>query len=541
MARRRFPPGSIRFRLTAWYGLLLALALAVVGVAVLSLAQNRLQADMDARVTRTAADIGTEIEKSLAQQEMDDGPANFDDIVPELGSFASRGLLIQIVDASDRLVRASEYAPPTEMIAPPPDPDQAEPILQTEQVMGWDVRAVRYPLVAADDEGAQWYLGAVLVGERLDTLNETLASLRQVLISASLVGLALALAGGWALAGRALQPVDRVTAAAAAIAASDASPASLATRLPVPNRGDELERLSATFNRMLDRLEASFLTQRRFVADASHELRTPLTAIRGNIDVLARQAAALQAGPALQADIAAAVDDIRRESARMARLLDDLLLLARSDMAVDQAGPAAPRRPLAPVRLDEAAADAARAAAGLCRGQTLRLGVADPVVVAGDRDRLQQLALILIDNALRHTAPGRTVEVGVEAVGDEARLTVRDEGRGIAPQHLPRLFDRFYRIDDARGRDAGGAGLGLAIAKEIATAHGGAIAVASAPGRGSVFTVTLPAVHHPPPLSHCDGRGETDEAHASASRLPSAVAAVGEPSGPRSGVRATAR
>ncbi|HEU0114439.1 MAG TPA: HAMP domain-containing protein, partial [Thermomicrobiales bacterium] len=316
MPRRRFPPGSIRFRLTAWYGLLLALALATLGVAVLTLARSRLQADMDARVTRTAADIGAEIEKSLAQQELEDGPANFDDIVPELGSFASRGLLIQIVDVSDRIVRGSEYAPPTEMIAPPPQPDAGDPILKTENVMGWDVRAVRYPLLVTDEQGAQWYIGAVLVGERLDTLEETLASLRQVLITASLGGLALALAGGWALAGRALRPVDRVTAAAAAIAAADGSPASLATRLPAPATGDELERLSVTFNLMLDRLEASFLTQRRFVADASHELRTPLTAIRGNIDVLARQAAALPAAPALRDDFAAAVDDIRRESAR---------------------------------------------------------------------------------------------------------------------------------------------------------------------------------------------------------------------------------
>ncbi|HET7092476.1 MAG TPA: hypothetical protein VFI22_03335, partial [Thermomicrobiales bacterium] len=215
MSRRRFPPGSIRFRLTAWYGLLLALALTTLAIAVLTLARNRLQADMDARVTRTAADIGTEIEKSLAQQQMANGPANFDEIVPELGSFASRGLLIQIVDASDRLVRASEYAPATEMIAPPPRPDIGDPILKTEAVMGWDVRAVRYPLLVTDDDGAKWYIGAVLVGERLDTLNETLASLRQVLLTASLGGLALALAGGWALAGRALRPVDRVTAAAA--------------------------------------------------------------------------------------------------------------------------------------------------------------------------------------------------------------------------------------------------------------------------------------------------------------------------------------
>src|SRR5581483_12051614 len=146
----------------------------------------------------------------LEQQDLLDAPASFDDIVPELGSFASRGLLIQIVDSSDRIVRASEYAPPNEMIAPPAGPAAADPVLLTEDVMGWDVRAVRYPLLVTDNTGAQWYIGSVLVGERLYTLNETLASLRQVLLTASLGGLALALAGGWALAGRALRPVDRV-------------------------------------------------------------------------------------------------------------------------------------------------------------------------------------------------------------------------------------------------------------------------------------------------------------------------------------------
>ena len=347
------------------------------------------------------------------------------------------------------------------------------------------MRAVRYPLVAVDQDGQRWSIGAVLVGERTDTMRETLQSLRQVLVWVSLAGLAAALLGGWVIAGRALRQVDRVTAAAAGIAEAADSPAALATRLPVPRTGDEIARLSATFNRMLDRLETAFRTQQRFVADASHELRTPLAAIRGNIDVLERQLTRTVPPTAARDDMAAAVTDIQHESARMARLLDDLLALARGDNAT--AG-SAPKRPL---RLDEVARNAVRAGAALPNGRALRLRAA-PVTVVGDGDRLEQLTLILIDNALRHAPDGTDVSVVVARHGEQARLSVEDAGPGIAAEHVPRLFDRFFRVEDDRGRTTGGTGLGLAIARSIAADHGGTIGVDSAPGAGSCFTVRLP-------------------------------------------------
>jgi signal transduction histidine kinase len=205
----------------------------------------------------------------------------------------------------------------------------------------------------------RWYIGSVIVGERLTTMHETLTSLRQVLIGTSAVGLALALAGGWILAGRALRPVDRVTAAAAAIAAGDGTATSLRSRLPVPPTNDELSRLSATFNAMLERLEASFRAQERFVADASHELRTPLTAIRGNVDVLIRQARA-SAHALDPEDLHLSLHDIRRESDRMRRLLDDLLMLARSDAGSGSGSLPMARREL--VLLNDIAAEATRSA-----------------------------------------------------------------------------------------------------------------------------------------------------------------------------------
>ncbi|HYO29649.1 MAG TPA: HAMP domain-containing sensor histidine kinase [Thermomicrobiales bacterium] len=321
----------------------------------------------------------------------------------------------------------------------------------------------------------------------MDTFRETLASVRQVLVSMSALGLAVASVGGWVLAGRALRPVDRITAAAAAVAVGEGTAVSLGRRLDVPPTGDELARLAATFNAMLDRLQAAFLAQRRFVADASHELRTPLAAIRGNTDVLARQVVTLPDHP-VRHDLLAAAEDMQRESRRMGRLLDDLLFLARSDA---DAAEGAARLECVPVRLDEVAAEAFRTANGLANGQDVRLETV-PVIVRGDRDKLVQVALALLDNALRHTAPGDPIVVVVRSSDGWAELEVRDAGTGIASHHVPHIFDRFFRADIDRGRRSGGAGLGLAIAQAIAAAHGGDITVQSVLGQGSTFRLRLP-------------------------------------------------
>jgi signal transduction histidine kinase len=240
---------------------------------------------------------------------------------------------------------------------------------------------------------------------------------------------------------------------------------------------------------MLDRLEEAFKAQRRFIADASHELRTPLTAIRGNIDVLLRQASS---GTIDSADLSDAMDDLRRESARMSRLIEDLLTLARSDAPPDLAARQAP------VRLDTVAEDALRIASSLTTGQRLRLDAAEPVTIYAERDRITELLLILIDNAIRHTPPGGEIVVSVERTGSDARVTVRDTGEGIAPEDLPYVFERFYRAGAARDRATGGTGLGLAIAQSIARLHGGEIRVTSARGAGAVFTVSLPLARLPP-------------------------------------------
>src|SRR5215203_2919962 len=487
---RRFHP-STRVRLTAWYAALLLLVLFALGASVDTLARNRLMADVDHRLQNTAEDIGLGIERNLASWPFSTEPVRFEDIVPTLGSFASRGQLIQIISPDGDVVRSSEYAPGKPIVDEPGEPS-GEPEIVSTRLSGEEARAVHFPVTVTDRNGVRWYIGAVIVGERLTTMHETLASLRQVLLVTSALGLALALAGGWVLAGRALRPVDRVTAAAAAIASGDGTATSLSSRLLVPPTNDELSRLSATFNAMLDRLQASFRAQERFVGDASHELRTPLTAIRGNVDVLLRQVR-LGRRDLDPTELTPALDDIRRESDRMRRLLEDLLLLARADADAGKEPVGTTTIHHEPVRLDEIAAEAVRSAAALASGQVLELEAPRGVQVPGDPDRLHQLVMILLDNAIRHTPPGGRIRVAVASTADgQARIAVRDEGEGIAPEHLPHLFERFYRADGARGRSSGGTGLGLAIAQAICRAHGGDITVTSAPGKGTTFLVTLP-------------------------------------------------
>ena len=493
MSRLRLPAISIRARLTAWYAVLLAILLLALGFFFLRLVEERLHAETAERLRKTAGDVRHDIGKRRVDLAWDEaGNPTLAGFAEDLRPYGAHGqLMVQVVDAENNVLKASPYTPEdVSMVAQWDMRNYTAPGFWTVDVNGAETRVICDPLVVTSRRGQEHTIGAVVVGEPLAGLYGTLGALRQTLLITSGAGLLLAMVGGWVLADRALRPVDRVTAAAAKIATGDGTAASLSTRLTVPATGDELARLSATFNAMLNRLEASFHAQQRFVADASHELRTPLTAVRGNVEVLARQVAA-RGDEFGNGDVAAALADAQRESARMGRLIDDLLLLARSDGSAPNGAQngQAPQ----PVALQMIAADGVRSAAGLASGQEVSVVAPVPVTVQGDPDRLKQLLLILLDNALRHTPAGRQVSVEVvPPVGGVAKLVVRDEGEGIAPEHLPHVFDRFYRADGARGRATGGTGLGLAIARVIARAHGGEITVRSEPGRGSEFEVSLP-------------------------------------------------
>jgi signal transduction histidine kinase len=316
---------------------------------------------------------------------------------------------------------------------------------------------------------------ALFVAMPLAPLESDLFRLKALLVAVVLGTTALSAGIGWFLAAKAMQPVDRMTKAAQTIGGA----ADLSQRVPVPRQQDEIGRLASTFNQMLGRLQQAFATQRQFLADASHELRSPLTAIRANVETVRR---GLDADPV---DRDETLRIVEREVDRMGRLVDDLLTLARAD-----AGQEPLRERLALDALLLEVYHQQRALAGPVR---LTLGEFEPVEIEGDPDRIKQLLLNLVDNALRHTPAGGAVTLDLSRGEREAIIRVRDTGAGIAPEHLPHIFERFYRIDSARSREAGGTGLGLAISREIAEAHGGRIEVESAVGAGATFIVILPA------------------------------------------------
>lgn len=315
------------------------------------------------------------------------------------------------------------------------------------------------------------YIEAVTPLGRLDSEMQTVRVFLPVL---ALAGLALALLGSWAIAGRALRPVDTMIRTARTITLSR----DLSSRIAAPPHRDELGRLASTFNEMLASLEAASRAQQRFVSDASHELRAPLTAIQGNLELLHRH----RNMPESEREEALA--EVERESARLARLVSDLLVLARADAGVSL------KR--CPVDLDVLVLEAYREARHLSQGQALTLDPFEPARVEGDEDRLKQLLLVLLDNALKYTPANGHVTLGLHRRVTSVEIVVRDTGVGIAPEDLPLVFERFYRADPARSRDPGGTGLGLPIARWIVDQHDGEITLDSQLGQGTTATVRLP-------------------------------------------------
>lgn len=312
-------------------------------------------------------------------------------------------------------------------------------------------------------------------------IEEATARLVRILVLASGIALAIATAACWLLIRQGLTPVDRMVDTAAAIAAGD-----LTRRVPDPDPGTELGRLGRALNEMMTRIEEAIAARtageqrlRRFVADAAHELRTPLTSLRGYAE-LYRQGA-LPDEPAVRN----AMGRIESEGARMARLVDDLLLLARLDQS----------RGLDVARVDVVAVvrEAAEAFAVVDPDRPLSVNVPATAMVEGDLPRVRQIVDNLLSNVRTHTPHGTSVTLSVTSGPEQVSIAVADTGPGIEAKDRERLFERFWRADRARTRSRGGSGLGLAIVQSLVEAHGGTIAVESQPGHGSTFTVTLPA------------------------------------------------
>ncbi|HEU5347335.1 MAG TPA: HAMP domain-containing sensor histidine kinase [Ktedonobacterales bacterium] len=384
--------------------------------------------------------------------------------------------------------------------------------------VGVDLLLVRFPTTTfcADARGTQ--VGAVEVVTSFPRSRAVLRVVRLLLLGTFIAALVVGILVGGPLIGQLLRPLTRMTRASQRIASGD-----LGYRVGLPERSDEIGQLARAFDEMAERIEHAFTAQqaseermRVFIADASHELRTPLTAIRGYLDLL--NMGAIDDPATARSSLQAA----RNEADRMSRLLSDLLTLARLDI-----GRPMQREPMDIVALAGEAVDQARILAGE-RTVAMRTDGLGPLMVSGDHDRLKQVLLVLLDNALKYgrPAPEGWVHVRVGRTAHEALITVEDNGQGIAPEDLPHIFGRFYRgeraerkrrikaaraarsqppeygatippapdRDDQRARAAGpvGSGLGLAIAQGIVRAHGGDIDVQSQLHAGTVFTVRLP-------------------------------------------------
>lgn len=331
------------------------------------------------------------------------------------------------------------------------------------------------------DTSAARTVGVLALSTPTEAIDGALATTRLDLILGIVASLLIAAAITLPLLRVALRPLTEMERASTQIAQG-----ALSLRLQVPPTRDEIGRLAASFNQMVAQLEAAFARQKQFVADASHELRTPITILSGNLEMLLLgiDAGNSQATRRLLQNSYAEVE-------RMRRLVEDLLTLTRADEGRVQLHTEA-------IDVAQFCADVCEQAQRIASGQTIACKVpADAPPMCADRDRLRQVLLNVLDNALKHTPSSGHIWLAARYDTSSAVLEVHDTGVGIPPEALPYVFERFYRADPARGRSAqqkGGAGLGLAIAKSLVEAHGGQIAIASAPGQGTTVTICLPAM-----------------------------------------------
>jgi len=469
---------SIRVRLTLWYTLVLSAILAAIGFAIYGVFAAALLENANRKLDETAEQV-----RAISRAFNVLGEIRIN-VPVESDVFRASGLYLQVIDASGRVIRVSDslrgYNRPINPDVLNLDLSDVGPVRHDVREGGVHLRVLSVPIGAPEQ-----IIGYLQIGLQMDSYDESLSQLTRLLLAGWLAGALLGGVGGVFLARRALRPIDDVTHTAWAIAEAG----DLGRRISVPRARDEVGHLATTFNGMLARLEALFTAQQRFTADISHELRTPLTTIRGNLDLIRRTRIADDAS----------LDAAQGEIERMTRLVGDLLLLAQADAGL-------------PIRRDPVALDAVmievfeqmRVIAG---GVSISVGAEDAIAVMGDVDRLKQLIINLVGNAIRYTPPGGTVTLNLMRQDGWAVFSVSDTGPGIPAEHLPHIFERFYRVDKSRSRhEAGangassGAGLGLSIAQWIARSHGGRFEAHSEVGKGTVFTVYLPELSPPSPV-----------------------------------------
>ncbi len=466
---------SIRMRLTVWYSTVLSLTLLAFGIFLYLFLSYNLHLEIDQSITNQA----NQVVRSITVVGEYPFPLN-QVVLPNVDVFASPDTYLQVVSEDGEIAARSTnlghqvlpLSRETLLYA-----SKGEGFYETLQVGSQNLRIYNLPLTYKNKT-----LGILQVGRSLVPVDRALGRLSFVLFAGGLFTVLLATLLGWILARMALKPIDQLILATEKIQEAR----DLQRRIEYAGPADEVGVLTANINEMLARLhnayqsmEASIAMQKRFVADASHELRTPLTIIRGNIELLQKMG---DLDPVAHREILA---DIIGETERMSRLVSDLLALARADAGI--------KISLETIDLPAFLSELSRQIPlipGKATFHNLDPGQVPQIQVSANPDYLRQLFLILLDNAFKYTNATGAIWLKTKQQTDYIGITIQDNGAGIAPEDLPKIFQRFYRAD--RARVGTGTGLGLAIAQWIAEQHLGSIEVESTLGVGSSFTVWLP-------------------------------------------------
>ncbi len=429
----------IRVRLTLIYSGLLFLALVLSGAGVVTLMRERMTARVDEALTQRVQAL----ERFLIRETTPETASIIPDEIAEYAFTQPEGHYLHVTDDQGHLLLRRDPIPP-----------------------GVLTRSHEFSLY-----GTRY---RVTGSASLEPVNTAVSEIRFLLLWSSPLLLALIAGSGYWVSSRSLQPVDEMTQAARRISAAD-----LSARLPLMRSHDEISRLAEAWNEMLGRLEESFLRMQRFTADAAHELRTPLAALRTTAELSLRRARENE-------EYRQALEQVVEIAQRMQTLSEGLLAVARAQV------PQAPLKKV-PVDIAQLVGELVEEMRPLLEDKGLRVvRQLRPAPAEVDADSVRRAVAVLIDNAMKYTPNGGMITVETQDRGDEAAVRVSDTGIGIPAEEIPRIYDRFYRVDASRDRQTGGFGLGLAIARQVALAHQGGLTATSEVGAGSCFTLTLP-------------------------------------------------
>jgi len=474
---------SLKFQLVVWYVGLLTCCFVLLGAGAYAVLRGYLIGALKQSQFRRARQISQLVLQAAERHSLTNVGA-------EVEARYAPGLnerLVRVSRSDGEVIYVSD-APASQSFVPSALHVSPWPArIETSQTVALsDGRALLVTSRAVQVPGGGRYL--VETGALMDDVQADLKQWLTFLAVGLPVAALVAMIGGYWLVKRALAPVDRIASTAERIGSHN-----LSERLPVAQTGDELERLSLALNHMIERLDQAFQHSRRFVADASHELRTPLTVLRGELESLTQ-------APRPDSEWRERMGSALEEVERLVNIVEGLFAISRLDAGEAQA--------------EWVKFDLARLAAATTdqmsllaedKNITLNCAATKDVWVEGDRARMKQVVVNLLDNAIKYTPSGGKVALTVSAQDSKALLEVADNGVGIPSEALPRVFERFFRVDQARSREQGGAGLGLSIAKSICTAHHGRVEAFSAPKQGSIFRVELPLASAP--ANKNNGRG----------------------------------